>query len=94
MPIQSGEDMDFGGVLRKAYRGSAEALGVTTENSLVKHKYDSIKKTDTAANIETYDYYVGLIATGTIVTTIVVTYTDATKTNLVSVEKTFEADLG
>jgi len=93
MPIQSGEDLDFGRVLQKSYRGSAEALGVTQENTLVKHKFDAIGMVETSPTVETYNYYVGGLA-GDIVTTVVVTYSTSAKTTLVSVEKTFEADLG
>lgn len=76
-------------ILQGSYDEAGQALRVETLGTLVPGEYDSIAASYPSANVEVYMYYAGGLS-GTLVSTVTVTYTDSTKATLVSVVRTPE----
>lgn len=70
------------------FDGEYYSKAVTPINSFVPISFDSIERTSPSATEDQFDYYQGGIG-GTLVATLLVTYVDASKDELVSVERTF-----
>jgi hypothetical protein len=84
--MADGSKLDFPQVIKRAYDTETKSLKTINPASFVKETFDSLDIEYTSATVETYKYYVGGIDAGTLVATVVVTYTDATKENINKVE--------
>lgn len=76
--------LDAQQVLARAFNVSNHTLRT---NTLVPDAFDYIEKVNSAADEETFTYKMGGSA-GSVVGTIVVTYTDGSKEDILSVERT------
>lgn len=79
--------LDQGQIFQDIHDDSNDAINVKLiGGTFVSEKYDALSKENTSATVETFRYYFGGLS-GTLVATVVVTYVDATKDDIVSVER-------
>jgi len=76
------DNLDFEQVIAEVYNGVDKSI--TTASFVVGKVGHKIEKVNVSVNIEDYKYYDG----STLLYTIRITYTDGTKTDLSSVERT------
>lgn len=69
------------------FKAPVTADGLSISTGLVPKIYDAITYTSTSATVDTYQYYKGGTS-GTLVATLTITWTNSTKTILVSVVRT------
>lgn len=80
--------LDSPQVIKAAFNESLSALSThPVSGTLVTNQYDAVSVAYTSGTVETYSFFSGGLA-GTLVNTVVVTYTDNTKANISSVVKT------
>lgn len=78
------ENTDDQGVDRRvAVKGSVDSTGSILEGI----SFDAVDGTEASATVETYEYYSGGLA-GTLVATVTITYTNASKSFVESVVRT------
>lgn len=83
----SGFGMDSNNAISRSYDPKDKALRVDMVSSLVKVTYDAMLRSEPAATTELFEYFVNGLA-GTKVFEVLITYTDATRSTLLSVEST------
>lgn len=77
--------LDQAQIFQDIHDDTLDAINVkSVGGSFVPEKYDSLAKANTSATVETFTYFLGGLS-GTLVATVVVTYVDATKNDIVSV---------
>lgn len=78
------DSRDYAQVIKAAFDPATNAMKSSPIAALVTSAYDSIGVTYTSVTIEEYAYYLGGLS-GTLVSTVTVTYTDSTKNQLLSI---------
>jgi len=79
-------NLDSNQVIKTVYDADADALKTVNVGTLVTGAYDAVTAEYPSATVEIYRYRVGG-ASGTIIASVTVTYTDASKEVFVSAEK-------
>ena len=70
--------------IKRAFRQADDAQAVLPLGSAIKHNWDYIESSDTNSTTEVYNYYLNGL-TGTLLQTVTIVYTDATKTRILNV---------
>lgn len=78
-------NQDYPQIIKQVTEASNDAFRVIPINGIVDVQFDAITVDYPSATEEVYEYRVGGLA-GTVVKTVTVTYTDASKVSLQSVE--------
>lgn len=79
--------LDQAQIFQDIHDDSTDSIKVQQVGSLINVAYDAITRVDIDAETEAFQYRVGGVS-GTIVTTVTVTYTDSTKEFISSVVRT------
>jgi len=79
--------LDYTQVIKELYNENENSLAVANVSGFVSESYVALAKANTSATIETFTYFSDVAMTQ-LVATLTVTYTDATKADILNVVRT------
>jgi len=85
-PLKTGDNIEAKRVAPYVWNGTEWQRFAPQSAGLITEPYDYIKYTNTSSTVDTYQYYIGG-SSGTLQATITITFTDATKGQISTVEK-------